>query len=303
MMFQPCFLAVEMKERRVAYFSQLVPFRQLEPTAYYQEIQRPQGIVHQICAGIENDGVRRVRVGVFRSAEAGPGGQAEGRILQALAPHLKCFGRVATRIQGSGLAEAIAFDALDRMREGVILLDEQGRVLHINRQAEAVLGADDRLQVTGRRLISRSPHQATALDRLIARANAGLGGGQLAIGRRNGRPSFLVTALPIGRRSEWPQEEPPSAMLLIHDLDRVAEDTATLLAEIYDLSPRQARIAVDVASGIGLPAIARNLGVSQHTARSHLQQVFRKTGLANQIALAAMVGRLESAPHADESEF
>lgn len=63
----------------------------------------------------------------------------------------------------------------------------------------------------------------------------------------------------------------------------------TVLRGLFDLSPAEANIARDLASGIAVPEIAARRGVSLATVRSHLAQIFRKTGTHHQGQLVALL--------------
>jgi DNA-binding NarL/FixJ family response regulator len=53
------------------------------------------------------------------------------------------------------------------------------------------------------------------------------------------------------------------------------------------LTPRELEITRWLTAGFRLPAIARRLGVSDHTVRNHAKSIFRKLGVGSQIELLA----------------
>ncbi|NKB51088.1 MAG: DUF4440 domain-containing protein [Rhizobiaceae bacterium] len=58
-------------------------------------------------------------------------------------------------------------------------------------------------------------------------------------------------------------------------------------AELYELSPTQLRVAALMLSGQALPKIAKQLGISNSTAKTHLTRIFDKTGSRSQPSLVA----------------
>ena len=64
---------------------------------------------------------------------------------------------------------------------------------------------------------------------------------------------------------------------------------AAILEALFDLSPTEARIARAVAAGRPMKAIARESKVSEHTVRSQLKAIFRKTGVRRQIELTKLL--------------
>jgi DNA-binding CsgD family transcriptional regulator len=80
-------------------------------------------------------------------------------------------------------------------------------------------------------------------------------------------------------------------VVFIIDPDRVDRPTVDSLRRAFDLTYREAHVAIAVAQGNGLQAAADAMGVALTTARSQLQQVFAKTGTRQQAELAALVNR------------
>ncbi len=62
-----------------------------------------------------------------------------------------------------------------------------------------------------------------------------------------------------------------------------------MLRGLFDLSPAEAGVAAGLAAGETLAQIAEKRGVSITTVRSHLAQIFRKTGIGHQTQLVALL--------------
>src|SRR5438105_3337827 len=70
-----------------------------------------------------------------------------------------------------------------------------------------------------------------------------------------------------------------------------------------DLTPRQSEIMDLVAAGLGDKQIARELGVSPHTVRTHLQRLYRQNGVSNRAEAAASWAARPPDPPARPSGF
>ena len=106
---------------------------------------------------------------------------------------------------------------------------------------------------------------------------------------------LLLTALPL-----MPVGSPDAlsagnqcacGVVFISDPDRTDTPTVESLRRAFDLTYREAQMAIAVARGHGLKAAADEMGVALTTARSQLQQAFAKTGTSHQAELAALVHR------------
>jgi DNA-binding CsgD family transcriptional regulator len=65
--------------------------------------------------------------------------------------------------------------------------------------------------------------------------------------------------------------------------------SASLLNALFDLTPTEARLATDLASGLTLAESASKNGVTTKSARTYLERIFRKTGAHKQGQLVAML--------------
>ena len=76
---------------------------------------------------------------------------------------------------------------------------------------------------------------------------------------------------------------------------------AHVLADEYGLTPREEQIVVLTACGLDSPALARELGVSDNTVRTHKRNAYKKLGAHSKQDVLAMLSR-EPATYACEGE-
>jgi DNA-binding CsgD family transcriptional regulator len=67
-----------------------------------------------------------------------------------------------------------------------------------------------------------------------------------------------------------------------------------LLAELFQLSPAEQRLAELLAQQLSPEACAERLNVSINTVRSQLRALFRKTDTSRQAELVSLLGHLRS---------
>lgn len=64
------------------------------------------------------------------------------------------------------------------------------------------------------------------------------------------------------------------------------------MAVAYDLTPTEARVLNGLLSGLTLTETAAMLGVADTTAKTHLGNIFEKTGVARQAELVRLSAQL-----------
>jgi DNA-binding CsgD family transcriptional regulator len=182
----------------------------------------------------------------------------------------------------------LAKEALHHVENGVILVDATAKVLFANRAAEAILADASGLRVErGRLAAGRTPDDG-ALARAIAMAAVKSVGATIAISRGERRP-LVVTAVPA-KGDVYPfLHERRSAMLFIKDPERSAGPLLTTFARHFDLTPAQAALAREIVRADGVAAAAARLGIAYATARTHLLNIFHKTGTRRQTELVRLI--------------
>lgn len=157
---------------------------------------------------------------------------------------------------------SIALEALDRLRAGVIVADNERRVVETNRAARAQLQLKDGLLIRHGQLCAARVFETARLSKLIAAAaadgNTERVAGRMLIGRGNGRPAYVLTVAPL--HPELAAGDRPLAMTLVVDPVQHAP-SETDLVELFGLSPAEARVAAALVTGKTLAEIAAASGL------------------------------------------
>lgn len=227
----------------------------------------------------------------LRSSKQGPFQRKEAAHLRGLAPHLARILRLATLFAATSARSAL--DIIGRIGTAAMLVDNVGRIAAINPQAESLLGPDLKL-IRGRLVaVDRASDNALQVllsDMLVCSKAAPAIEGPVRISRMSGRP-LLVDALPVSGLIDDPALDLRS-ILLLTDPDRGRAPAAERLRAALALTPAEARVAAQIASGRSPRETAASLGLSEETARTTLKRVFAKVGVSRQSELAALVARL-----------
>ena len=174
-----------------------------------------------------------------------------------------------------GNSELVA--ALHQLACPVLLVGPDARVLFANRAADAMLAGRESLRIERAQLSTRRVADSCTLHRLIAHTVHGGSGGSLVISRQ-ARPSLIVLVLPLRPEPDSIVRQASSAAIVfIKDLNAPVKLALTCFAAHFGLTPAQITLANEIATGDGVAAAARRLGISYATARTQLLQIFGKT--------------------------
>jgi DNA-binding CsgD family transcriptional regulator len=213
-------------------------------------------------------------------------------------PHVRRAVALARRLP-SRLLHGPDLDVLiDTWQEGLLLLDEAGRVLYANQAAQRLLARQDGLRLARGILSASEPVTARRLATAIsAAALAGPARGEsLAVPRQSGQRPYVLLVMPSGRRSWFLYPPGVRAIVTATDLDSGRCAAPELLREIFGLSRTQARVAALLTEGREVKELAQQLGVSSFTVRRHLADIMEKTETTRQAELVRLLSRLPQQP-------
>jgi DNA-binding CsgD family transcriptional regulator len=181
-------------------------------------------------------------------------------------------------------------EAFGLVGSGAILLGEGGHVMSTNPAAEQLFGSG--IALVNGRLVAADRASNTALQEMLLAMKSprfARSGQRIAIARRSA-PPLLAHSISIDRLSI----ECGNAAGLLVLVDPLArrEPTATVLQQVFNLTPAEARLASGLAKGLDLQEISELHGVSVGTLRVQLKAVFSKTQTKRQAQLVVLLAQL-----------
>ena len=266
-------------------------------TEFFNDWARPQDIHHGLCGTLfEAEGLR-IQFLIQRTRAAGSYTAAERDWMNRhLVPHLRrnCLtalqlAAVEDRGQAIGLAAGHA-------RLPFLLLDASGRLCHATPEAERMLHEDFALALANGRPRLAHAAEDRRLQQLIERARQSASGswndagGLMQVQRMQAPPlQLMVWPVPEGSQQALFASLGGFVCIYLHDPLAEVELNIELLMQAHGLSSAEARVALGIARGQSLEALAASLHRSIHTLRSQLKSVFAKTGTRRQNELTHLI--------------
>jgi DNA-binding CsgD family transcriptional regulator len=217
-------------------------------------------------------------------------GDGELRFLGLLAPHVCRAIRISDALNLRTIRSDALEATLDALVTGVYLADRYGRVIYLNRAAEAQVASGKSLHIDNDRLASIDSAAHAALDRAIGEAiTAGAvnsGGVTIALPTRDA-PGLVATVLPLayGERRNICGAFAAFAAVFVQDPVVVPPFPGEAFAKLYGLTGGELRVLLALAPGLAVKEAAEVIGIGEATARTHLQRIYNKTGTSKQTEL------------------
>jgi DNA-binding CsgD family transcriptional regulator len=281
-----------------------VSARQLRQTSIWNEWKAPRdGAFHCLSAVVQAPDGLSGRIAFHRPVRAEAFESAEAALLERVFPHLRRALVAEARLAAAGWQSARALKAgFAALRQGVVLLDRQRRIVATNPAVEAMAAQGEGLSlVPDGGLSSQDAAARQALARAVGSAIAAIDGkvrmmpdaACVALPRRSKAPPWLVHALPLRRLEAAGMPEGfTGVMLLVTDDSARSRPRAPLLRQAFGLTAAEASLAAALAAGRTLAQHAAARRIALDTVRNQLLAIRRKTGSRSLAELTALLGRL-----------
>src|SRR5262249_9125660 len=151
----------------------ILPLREIEQTAFFDEVLRPQGIGHSAMIGLAKQPDFGVAFSLNRGPRQGPYGEAELRFLRRLTPHMQRSMQLGLRIGAYKALQRAEHSTLDLLSVGVILLDRQGKIVYANAAARAFDSPGGALRLRQGKVAHLAAGASREIDELVQSALRG----------------------------------------------------------------------------------------------------------------------------------
>ena len=266
---------------------------ELRTSAVYNEMLLRCDLGHALHARLDGPDGSRI---VWSSADpVDPDGWSSASVamLERILPHVRQFVRVrhtlaSTRALGLSLGGLLGDTGL-----AVLHLDRRGRVVAANDRASALLKGCDGLVHRDGALHASLAGEDPELQRLLARAlprdGATGAGGSVWLSREHSPARLVVHVSPVGAGGATDRSDRVGALVLVVDPDRRSRLDGGLVGMLLDLTPAESHVAVALAEGKTIRAIAEETGRSETTVKWHVQHLFGKLRVSRQADLVRVV--------------
>ncbi len=223
--------------------------------------------------------------------------RAEMERLDRIVPTMQSALRLRWRMRDGDIERAFLTESVEGPRGAWLLVGSDGGIKTANRDADALLSADDGLARIKDALQLDDAHAARAYGQALNAATPRNGAAvaphpPFRARRPSGRSPYVVEVTPLRVRDRFALPSGRYAVVSILDTAAVPALSAERLRALFDLTEAESRLACALADGVSLSEAAARRGVAVGTARQQLKAVFRKTETHSQAELLRVLDRL-----------
>lgn len=266
----------------------------------WQDWLRPRDMYHGLVSNLLSSNDSHWMLSIDR----GPGQEAFGAedidLLRKIVPHMRRAGQIGQQLEKTS-ALASAFSHLPF---GVFLINGHQQIAQMNGAAEAMLSRPDSpLRLRDGTIAAASAEDTQELERLVADACSlhdgvipGVGGTLLVPSdrRQSDLARLVLSVAPFVDARAYGLASERCAVVMVTEVARRIPDGFELhVRELFDLTPAEARLATELASGRSLKEVAAASNITVKTGRTYLERIFAKTETRQQSELVALLKSTE----------
>ena len=243
---------------------------QVRASRFFTEYLAPQGIVDNLAVNLIKRENMVATIAVLRKGDAPPFDSNDLAEMRELVPHLRRAVFLSSyRIRQANLVDAYRQSA-HGARDGLVLLDDTGRVLDLGPEIERLTGFASAEAAT-RSAFGKALEKAMRADKPVLHEFEP---------SRGVKTRLLLQSQLLERNLFGDLIEGPGAAhaVSVTALDRRWGLAHESIAAAHKLTPSEARVLKDVLTNGEMTGTPERLGMARATSRSHLHRIYAKTG-------------------------
>jgi len=273
-----------------------MPKADLLRSDFHAGFMRPRDIYAVMRLLVRKEGTVQPSLTIARHCGAGDFDEAEVAIARRLIPHVQHAICISDRLGGTRVELIDGAEALDRLVHPIMVLDDMGAPIHVNRAADALVAKCDGVTLTPAGPRAATPTLTAQLSALVARA-AGRAGdipesGTMTLARPSGKRPLAVVVLPMRGPAAWLLARHRMVLVSIIDPEAPSMVPVERLMDLFRLTQSEARVARELLGGHDVAEIARRTRSSVNTVRTHLARLMAKTETHRQSELVRVLASL-----------
>lgn len=279
----------------VVTMDEMISHEELIQSDFYQLQLEPSDILHLLGIDIREKNGLKASLRLSRGKQRQPFSPAERAFCARLIPHLQQAISIHARINHIESERLLYASTMGQLSVATVLLNENRQVISTNKIADALLADKDGIKLQrGELKIEPSSRQQAfrqRVDHALANQHQTTPTivDALSVPRPSGKQAYGVIVRPVPHNEWAEQQSTPTVAIFIRNPAQTVVASEKMLTQLFELSPAEARLALQIANGLSLDEAVDVLCISRNTGRAHLRSIFSKTGISQQTQLVSLI--------------
>lgn len=283
------------KKGEVILFSEVLSKNTIKESVFYSEYLRPHNIIDGMQLFIEEPSGLSMWIELGRAKDKPLFGSPEKAFCTALVPHITRALSIYSKIKSSEIKSKISAEVIEQLSIGIVTLDREANIVDVNVIAEQLINETDGVALENNKLKLRAAtDQAlfrSAFDKVLSgncdnalSATVEL----LRIAQYSGPDLGLL--IRYAASSPWYEGRGCPAVVVYLCAPNVQRNTReAFVAKLFGLTISEATMAILLAEGVTISQAAKQLSLTENSARTVSKRIFAKTGARRQAELVRLI--------------
>ncbi len=273
--------------------SEVMPFDELRETRIYKEWMQPQGYIDFTACYLEKSGGSVTPITIIRHERDGRVDDEAMSRMRLIVPHVRRAAAIGKVIDFHEAGEAALSTIVDKLAGAVFLLDGRAHIGYANAKAQLMLGEGEIVRARNGALSVVEPSADASLREAVLAAtdgDTGIGARGVAVPlttRSDAR--YLAHVLPLASHARRSAADGHAAAVFIRQVTIDRPSPLEVMAKFYKLTASEVHVLQAITQTSGVAELAKDLGISQATVKTHLNHLFAKTGAKRQADLVRLI--------------
>ncbi len=288
-------MALSVKPGEVCSISTIMSYEEFLQSRLYKEWAAPQDYGDVTTVLIEKSSKSFAHLAVAHFGSDSPVDEDARKRMRLLAPHICRAVAISKIVELSKMEAALLSDTIDSLAVAVFILRTDGGIAYANATGKAILAtgsvfqeASGAIQATDRQ--TRAIIHKAICDAAVGDIGLNSRGTAIPLGTREGeRYVAYILSLASGARRKTGSLYRASVAMFVHKATVERPTLIEAIATQFKLTPSELRVFFAIVEVGGAAQVARVLGISPDTVKTHLKRIFAKTGTNRQADLVKLV--------------
>jgi DNA-binding CsgD family transcriptional regulator len=279
----------------VKHLPDLVPEKAYLKGAFYRNVIKPHGELDYIGMVSLKEAGTIVPFTVSTTVQRGHFSPANVAAVKQLAPHICRAVKISTAFELQSFNSSLMESSLNGLKSGVYILSHDRRVIFMNLTAEKQIKAGRAITIRQGFLVPTNREAAEHFARQCETHNTFLETAKtsdISIALPDPRGGLVATLLPMGhgnRQFVAGDDSRSAYTVFIQDPAATMAHPGDGFKNHYGLTTAELRVVMVMLEADGVAGVADVLGLSPATIKTHLRNIFAKTGVTSQLKLMQLV--------------
>lgn len=267
----------------------------IEESSFYQDLIQPSGIRYILAINIpaQKNADLVLKIRLARQSTQQDFSAEDKNLLLSLVDHLKLALHFLDQMAIQKIERNAFADAMNQFMLGTLILDRNGKIVASNRVAREKIEQHDELNMHSGALVitNKKTHQQlyTALADIEQGSNNKPPMPRTLTVKLNSASALGLMIRPVRPEDTLAHPAHAHAVVFISDSQETQEISSETLAELFGFTGSESKVAAYLANGHTLTEAAEALSISVNTAKSHIRNIYEKTGVNKQTKFIQLV--------------